>query len=221
MRIWTSALLILVIASMAGATAVWLEPGAGVTWNSTLNRYEVMAGTTATINLIADFEVTGIAVGAITVDNTDTAVPTQGVSAVGALHPQLMYHPVGSDPGALKPGDQLNISIFQIRGGVGIDNPGTPEDESQPPLANEVLYNFDIMAGADLSMITVNDLIGPGVGPSDVNPYGPFPLVTTVASIADSGNYDLDPVVIHVIPEPATIALLGIGTLVLLRKRSY
>jgi len=203
---------VLVLASVAGANAVWFVTGA--TWNPTESRYEAMENTVVGVGIKSDFPVAGLQVGALTVDNTDATVPDNGVAAVGTLHPNLMYHPLGSSPGAYKAddGNALNIVIFQIQGGVDTAHP-------DPAPAGEELYSFDILGGAADTQITVDDLIGPGVGPDDVNPYGPFPLNTTVAEVGGSDKYDLEPLTIYMIPEPATIALLGLGTLVFLRKR--
>ena len=212
MRVLSSLLLVFALVSMAGANIVQLMPGVGVTWNPGEGRYEADEGTTISVAISADFDVTGIQVGGIAVTNTDTTVPTQGVSAVGVLHTNMLNHPLGSNAGTLKPGDQGDIVIFQMRGGVNTENP-------DPAPAGEDLYIFDILAGADGTMITINDVIGPGVGAGDVNPYGPFPLKTTLSESGASADYDLTALDIHIVPEPATVALLGLGTLVLFRKR--
>ena len=125
MRASSSILLVLVLASLAGASIVQFEPGAGVVWNSSAGRYEYLAGATITAKIVADFDVTGIDLGAIAVDNSDAAIPTQGVSAVGSLHPNLMFHPLGSSNGTLTPIDHLNVVILQVRGGVSTTNRST------------------------------------------------------------------------------------------------
>jgi len=117
-------------------------------------------------------------------------------------------------------GNAQNIVIFQMGGGVNLDDPATPEDESAPVPAGEALYSFDVAAGAAGTTITIDDLIGPGMGAGDVNPYGPYPLTTALASNAVSLSYDIVPLTLVVVPEPATIALLGLGMLAFLRKNS-
>jgi len=157
-----------------GPTA-WFEPGAGAVYNATLERYEVSPDTSVVIDVIADFAAEAMNIGAITVQNTDLFIPNQGVDKVGALNPGFAYSPF-SDPGLHQDGTRANIVIYQVSGGLWFDDPCTPDvDESIPPPAGEALYSFEVLAGAEGTTITVDDLVG------DINPYGPFPLATTFA----------------------------------------
>ena len=215
MREGLTILLVLGMVSAAGATSVWFEfdpasPGY-------VSPTEVATGTTATINLVADFTVESMDVSAITVDNSDTSVANQGVASVGTPNLKLTYRPLSS-PGTHKGGiaGEHNIVIFQMAGGVFIDDPGTPGvDESIPPDPGEVLYTFDIAAGAAGSMIIVDDLSGP---PSK-NPYLPIPLLSQFGSPSGNTGMDIGSLSLTVVPEPATVALLGLGMVVFLRKR--
>ena len=217
MRKVLTLIVVLGLTSVAGASIVEFVAGNGIT-DAGGGLYTIDQFTTGTVNIIADFSVESIDVGAISVDNTDASVANHGVADVGALNTQLTYRTPSSNGMHKGDGNAHNIVIFQMGGGVTIDNPGTPGiDESLPVPAGEVLYSFDVTAGADGTIITIDDFLCPS--PCQNNPYGPYPLSTALASNASSLAYDIVPLTLVVIPEPATIALLGLGMLAFLRKK--
>ena len=179
-------LMVLAFAPAASALSVWFETGGSA---GTVN---VSASTAYTIDVVADFTVAGFNVGAITQDNGT-------VSAVGDLNSELK----AQDPwnnGELKDGSVNNIVIFQITGGVGLND---------NVAANTVLYSFSLTTPSVMGTVLIEDWTG-------TNPFGgaPFPVVT---DITGSGVTDLGGLLL--VPEPMTIVLLGLGGLFLRRRK--
>ncbi len=178
MRTWVAILGVLLISgNVCEGSDVWFELEGGGT--------EVMENSTATINIRAVFSVEYMHVGAITVNNTGTPA-NQGVFSVGSRHTNLTYAP-STSPGQLKPGDQSDIVIFQMTGGIGSGIPVPAED---------VLYSFDVLAGEAGSTIAIDDLTG---APGD-NPYGGFPLQTYLVSEGSNQSYDIGALQLSVMP---------------------
>jgi len=210
--------------------------------------------------------VTALGVGATSVWNGDVTVvrwemrDTVNTPIAGALHANLLHHPVFSDEGVWKDGTIGAIQILNVQGGV---------DTSHPDGAafGDDLYTFTAVAGDEDTWLQVNDWILPAGN----NPYGNWPLTTSALWLRGGiPNPDYDPegypkeiwdpdcppfgcyvpnpeydpddpraiawgvaplsgefelpdgmalMEAYIIPEPATVALLGIGTLVLLRRR--
>jgi len=171
---WVLALFLsLLLTSWVDADEVWFEAGQGVTYNTQLQRYELSPHTTATVHVIADFAVSGMGIGAITVRNGGD-IADQGVFSPGSVHSNLVYDPFFS-AGQLEDGSDANknVVIFQVKGGLSLV-PG--QDVAAP--AGEALYSFDITAAQAGTVIDIDDLTG---GPGD-NPFGPYPLVTSFTS---------------------------------------
>ena len=178
--------------------AVWFEPGAGAVYNAAFERYQVSPDTTVTINIVANFAVIAMDIGAITVDNTGT-VARQGVADVGELNTQLTYRGVVNQ-GILEGGTENNIVIFQVGGGNGLDDPNTPNiDEGASVGAGEALYSFEVHAGAEGTSVTIDDLIG---GP-DINPYGGYPLATMFTFGTSSREFDIEQLQLFVVSQTA------------------
>jgi len=190
----------------AAGRSAWFEPAECVRYNSELQRHEVSEGARVRIDVVSDITVVGVDIGAITVENTDSSVPNQGVGALGALNTKLTYGPL-ANPGLYKDGTRSNVVIFQISGSVGLDDPDTGVNESVPTDPGEVLYSFEVQAGAEGTTITIDDLIGP----PPANPYGPYPLSTTLTSESGAGNYDITQLEVSVVAaEPSTLSQLDI-----------
>jgi len=186
----------LVLTSAAWADSVWFEPAEGAVYNADLDRYEVATGNTVTINIIADIDVEALDIGAITVDNSGTSIPNNGVDAVGMLNTRLTYRTPYS-AGTHKDGTKSNIVIFQIAGGNNLDDPATPVNEDLPVPAGQVLYSFEVRAGTEGTSITIDDLIGP----PPINPYGGYPLGTMFTFGEMSHHFDIEPLQLFVVSQ--------------------
>jgi hypothetical protein len=161
-----------------------------------------MANSSATINAVADFGVTGLGIGAI-------AVNGGGVSAVGSVNGNLGYHALGTYAGDLRDGSFNNIVITGIRGSVGL-NPG----QDIPVPVGGALYSFSVQAGAAGTSIYVDDWSGSG------HPFGGAPILKTSVSDPTGTNIsDILGLQLSVIPEPMTVVLLGLGGLFLRRRK--
>jgi len=186
-------LLVLGLASVAGAaTAGFVLDGGG---------YSVQPNSTATINVVADFGVSGLGIGAITVNGAN-------VPAVGTVDSHLAYHSLGTSAGELKDGSVSDIWIYQIRGSIGLQ---TGQDIPVP--VGTPIYSFNIQTGAAGSSIYVDDLTGS-------NPLSPPPiLATSISSPTGTNISNLSGLQLSVVPEPMTVVLLGLGGLFLRRRK--
>ncbi|MHC4648846.1 MAG: PEP-CTERM sorting domain-containing protein [Planctomycetota bacterium] len=146
-----------------------------------------------TINLVADFIVGSV--------STNIGADGGAAEAVGLLHPDLRILTPFSD-GTLVNADGLLIT--GIGGGTPVGQPGVN--------AGEILYSFEfhfpeLPVG---SYITIDD----------VTDYSASPPLSTAIAAPDYSVYLTDAGSLEIrIPEPMTIALLGMGGLFLLRRR--
>ena len=145
-----------------------------------------------TINVVADFAVAGM--------TTNIGADNGTAQAVGTLHPNLMT-------GLNYAGDLVNaggVLIKNIAGAAAFGAPAAP--------AGAVLYTFEFHVPdvEDSTYITIDD----------ITDYTTSPPMSTTANSSDFSVYltDMGSVTIHV-PEPMTIALLGLGGLFLRRRR--
>ncbi|MHC4645106.1 MAG: PEP-CTERM sorting domain-containing protein [Planctomycetota bacterium] len=189
MKKFLSLILVLAIASVASAEVAWFEVDPADAKDS------YVGSDVITINLMADF----------IVGSVSTNIGSDGgtAEAVGLLHPQLRILTPFSDGTLVNAGGLL---ITGIGGGTPVGQPGVA--------VGEVLYSFEfhVPEGLDESTyITIDDVTDMSQQP---------PLSTAIAA-PDYSVYltDAGETVIHVIPEPMTIALLGMGGLFLLRRR--
>ena len=134
---------------------------------------KVAPHSTARINLKTNFDVYGVHIGAIKVDNSD-GIAGEGVSESGALNEKLMYDPLISQHGEHKDGGVSNIVVFQISGSI---QPGSTSPDILD--AGEVVYSFEVATGEKGSSINIDDYLG-------ANPFEglAFPLKTAF------GHYD-------------------------------
>jgi len=181
-----SIFLVLAMASVASATAVWFVVDEADV------KDDYAPSTVITINVVADFDVAGLTIGAIA-SNYGTA------EAVGAVHANL------SD--LVWPGNIVNT------GGILITNvTGNMPLTGGPAPALEILYSFEFhVPDVPESTYIIID---------DYTDYGAS-IYTYIAGPGSTPLYvtDMTEAVIHVIPEPMTILLLGLGGLFLRRRK--
>jgi hypothetical protein len=188
--------LVLALAPLASATTVSLVlDGGGTT---------VTAGSTVTINVVADWAVSDNAVFNLKQSTTSAAGDATAL-AVGTLN-------AGFDltnlPGSLANADAGTrfILIDRINGIIDSGSPAIT--------AGDALYSFDLVipAGAIIGdTFTIDDAFGTPVV-TDGPPYG--------TGIHGGGDViDMEPLILTAVPEPVTIASLGLGALFLSRRR--
>lgn len=136
-------------------------------------------------------DATQVKVGSITTDSGGTA---QGPWAVNAGFDWAMF---------LAPGTVVNDGTTLITGMNGNINFGSPPVEGV--LAS---FEFHVPELQESSIIIIDDFLDAAGG-----------ISTSVLFSDNTSVTDLNPVEIHVIPEPMTIGLLGLGALGLLRRR--
>jgi hypothetical protein len=192
-----SLILVLAIGSVASAASVWLE----VDDSDAATSY---AGSSIiTINVVSDVDVTGI--GQLSIGSTGgtASTPLYMDARLSALRNLgTIYNSAG-------------ILILGISGGTYT---------ALPPVtvaAGDIIYSFEyhVPEIPDSTFLSIAAWEGD-------NPDGiPYPLSTSITTWEDTGGEgtfgeltDVGTLDLH-IPEPTTIALLGIGALSLLRRR--
>ena len=164
----------------AGRTA-WFEPGECVRYNSELEQDEVPEGAIITINVVADFPVIQLVIGAITVANTDASIANNGVAGAGSLNAEFTEG-FQASPGVHEDGTQSDIVIHDVSGEVR-SVPG----ENVVVDAGEPLYSFAVQAGAAGTTIIIDDLMVSRA----TNPYGDNSLATLVADFFGWAIFDI------------------------------
>ncbi len=188
--------LAVVLTSLTNAATVSLElDGGGTT---------VTAGSTVTINITADWDVSDDA-GFNLKQSTTSAAGNATAVAVGTLNAGFDLIALVGNPINTQSGTRF-ILIDRIYGAI---NSGSPAITAGVPL-----YSFDLLipVGAALNdTFTIDDAFGLPVVNSG-------PAYST--GIHGGGDVsDIGALTLTVVPEPTSIALLGLGCIFLVRRR--
>ena len=185
-------MLVLGIASTASALTAWFETA--VT--------EVTPSQDIAIMVKADFDV-------LALDLSIGGPPTASLGSHG-LHANLLLAALNSQGTVMNDGTVLIREIFGSDPRTGGTAVGAP--------AGSVVYSFmyHVPEGEPSTQIIIDSQNTGFVPP----PAGPYEIITKLVDLETGGTIStVDPLVLHIIPEPMTIALLGLGGLFLRRRK--
>ena len=202
-------MLVLGLASSANALNITFSSASGPACGHTPGGdIDVLPGALVVVDITADAAVSSAYAVSIT-ESTTSAAGMANATAVGAYHTTFNLNVV---PGILRnamtnwPGPPHRYMLID-RATAGI-SPATPI------AAGQVLYSFEVLipeAAEFCDTWTITAAVGtPAIQPPPA-PYGHLADAVVVAGTTA--------LTIHAIPEPATIALLGLGSMFLMRRR--
>jgi hypothetical protein len=215
-------MLVLGMAAFANATVIdVVKVGMGSLGNAGTSTDPLDIGETITVKLVMNFNPTtaGLPTGARAGYLLSSLNVSLSVSGGGTLGPTSTSY---GDPVWEK---STRWSLFGI---VDSDEDYTNGFEKIGAAANPAIYPLTAGATTDLMWDLVITCTGPGpvtidlgiAGPSDYAPWrGPNNNTDPLPAWQAMTNDDLGDLIIHQVPEPMTIALLGLGGLLLRRRR--
>jgi len=150
-------------------------------------------GDTFTVNVVADTAVVGLAIST-TVSGDATGWSNNIMAVSGSFN---------TNGTLIAPGNVVNLAV---RGASGTAGTGVTY------AAGTVLFSFDVTAGNVDGVITIDDYNGSAASAGLTG----GPMATKVDAVAAS----IDALTVNVVPEPMTMALLGLGGLFIRRRRA-
>ena len=187
-------ILVLAMACVANALSVGIQSGGS-------GAADVVANQVVTVDVVPDFDVADFL---ISVGQTTTSAAGEAIGALGTVDSGVFD--LSAVDGFLVNG--APVGPYVIMSHVS----GIIQTGSDPSPANVSVYSFSLTipsAAAIGDIFTIDDIGG------DINPGLP-PTGTNFNNTAVTGA---SPLVLTVIPEPMTICLLGLGGLLLRRRK--
>ena len=183
-------LIVLAVVSFASAASVKFDAAGAVA-----GQVSAAQGAEVVVSIIADFDVANLVV----------TIGADGGTAkeLGVLHPAFKTMP---NNGILR--NSGHILIERISGSQGV------QYGDGPVPAGESLYTFTFVAPTTEGLYTIDFITGP-------TPFPPPPVPYTCTIDGVGGAISLSSIesLIVVVPEPMTIALLGLGGLFIRRRK--
>jgi len=187
-------MLVLAIASMANGGMLYFESNEALCTHG--YTYDVPLNTVITIIVRGDPAAVGFGLGAVQIIGSTTGLFS--AVTVGTVNAGFDLSAI---VGTARDGSQANVYITGVAGTT---------NTTSPKVAAGTFYTYTLTTGSTLDgVITIDDYKG--------TIYA-APRKTTFDAVELASPY-MAPITLHIIPEPMTIVLLGLGGMFMLRRR--